>query len=59
MTPKERKIDDWALKAAHAIDKQWRACDEETGRECRGIRCWMGEHRAQAYLYRIMEEVSQ
>ena len=34
MTSKEGRIDDWALAAYKAIDKDWERCDEEGGREC-------------------------
>ena len=61
MTPKEKKIDDWALKAYNAItnpiDRE--NCDNETGRECVGVRCKIGPHRAAVYLMRIMDEVAR
>ena len=59
MTPKERKLDDWALSAYKAIDKDWERCDAETGRECRGVRCAVGSHRAMIFLHRIMDEIAQ
>lgn len=59
MNSRLRRIDDWALKASKAIDKDWRRCDDETGEECRGVRCPVGAHRAQVYLYRILDEIGQ
>lgn len=59
MTRKEKRIDDWALAAYRAIDKGWERCDQETGRECRGVRCALGAHRAMVYLHRIMDAVAQ
>ena len=59
MTTKERKIDDWALAAYNALNKEWERCDQEKGGECRGVRCAIGAHRAIIYIHRILDEVAQ
>jgi hypothetical protein len=59
MTTKEKKIDNWALAAYQALAKERERCDEESGQECRGVRCLAGAHRAMVYLHRIMDEVAR
>lgn len=54
-----RRIEKWAKLASDAIDKNWQRCDEETGEECKAIRCWMSEHRAMAYLDLILTEAKK
>lgn len=61
MNKREKKIDDWALKAYNAVTNHidWENCDNETGRDCPGVRCKIGPHRAAVYLMRIMDEVAK
>ena len=59
MTTKERKIDDWAMAAYKALDKDWEGCDDGANSECRGVRCANGAHRAIVYIHRILDEVAQ
>jgi len=49
----------WLEKAEKALGKDWERCDEETGRECPGVTCWLGAHRALVYLNRAIEEMNK
>ncbi len=49
----------WLEKAEKELGKDWENCDRETGRECRGVRCWVRAHRALVYLNRALEEMNQ
>ncbi len=48
----------WLEKAEKALGKDWYECDEETGRECPGVKCWAGAHRALVYLNRAIDEMN-
>jgi len=48
----------WLEKAEKALGKDWERCDEETGRECPGIKCWVGAHRALVYLNCAIDEMN-
>ena len=39
-----------AKRAISEISQDWTPCDEETGRECKGLKCELGPHRAVAIL---------
>lgn len=43
-------------KAEKALGEDWERCDEETGRECRGVKCSLGAHRALVYITRAIDE---
>jgi hypothetical protein len=47
------------LKKAQALGEDWERCDEETGRECRGVKCKVGAHRALSYLDRATDEADR
>ena len=49
----------WLKKADQALGEDWERCDEETGRECQGVRCSIGAHRALVYLHRAIGEIDR
>ena len=48
----------WLEKAEKALGEDWERCDGETGRECRGLRCFVPTHRALLYLNRAIDEIN-
>lgn len=48
----------WLEKAEKALGEDWERCDEETGRECPGVRCCLGARRALVYLNRAIDEMN-
>jgi len=48
----------WIQKAEKELGKDWERCDKETGRECLGVKCAWGAHRALVYLNRAIEEMN-
>ena len=53
MTRKEEKAIQQALDNLYG--NNWQSCDTgQTGAECQGIKCFMGEHRAAVLLERVL-----
>lgn len=48
----------WIEKAEKALGEDWERCDEGTGRECPGVKCHVGAHRALVYLSRVIDEMN-